>query len=136
MTTLTKTKKSVPADILQVQNFLEGLRDDLSDVMAMEVDEWSDELLDVVAAWKDDEGYEPDWQGLRDWLNRICSDDGMPPLFPKPKVIAEKATTIYSQPDQLAGYEPGKGHAHDYIPAWMQIPPLYACQFQRNSGME
>ena len=77
MTTPTKTKKPVPADILQVHDFLEDLREDLSDVMAMEVEEWSDELLDVVAAWKDDEGSEPNWQGLLDWLNRICADDGV-----------------------------------------------------------
>ena len=78
MTYPTKTKQPVPADILQVQDFLEALREDLSDVMAMEVEEWSDELLDVVAAWKDDEGPEPDWQGLRDWLNRICALSARP----------------------------------------------------------
>ena len=127
MTNPTKTKQPVPADILQVQDFLENLREDLSDVMAMEVEEWSDELLDVVAAWKDDEGSEPDWQGLRDWLNRICArnggDDRLPPLFSKVSTVAEQTAPVY--PQSPAGYAAGKGDAHEYIPAWMEVPPLY-----------
>ena len=35
MTNPTKTKEPVPADILQVQDFLEDLRNDLSEVMAL-----------------------------------------------------------------------------------------------------
>ena len=135
MTTPTKTKKYVPADILQVQNFLDDMHASLSDVMAMEVEEWSDELLNVVADWKD-EGSEPDWQSFRNWLNRICADDGMPTLFPKSQVknsghrpeiftvVAENAAPAYVPSE--AGYEAGKGDAHEYVPNGIQVPPLYA----------
>ena len=137
MTTPTKIKKTVPADILQVQNFLDGMHASLSDVMAMEVEEWSDKLLNVVADWKDDAS-EPDWQSLRNWLNRICADVGMPTLFPKTQeknsghkpelfpVVAENTAPDYAQSHQLSGYEAGKGNAHEYIPDWMDVPPLYA----------
>jgi len=122
MTNPTKPKKSVPADILQVQDFLESLHEDLSDVMAMEVEEWFDELLEVVAVWNDADS-EPDWDGLRNWLNRICRDDGMPPLFPKPaRTVAEQAAIAYQpQPVEMAG----EGAAYDYLPAGLPLPPLY-----------
>jgi hypothetical protein len=124
MTNPTKTKKTVPADILQVQDFLENLQDDLSDVMAMEVEEWFDELLDVVADWNEAES-EPDWDNLRNWLNRICSDDGMPSLFPKPtRVVAEQAAAPAYQ-SQSVGVTGKKGDAYDYLPAGLPLPPLY-----------
>ncbi len=130
MTTLTKTKKTFPADILQVQEFLENLPDDLSDVMAMEVEAWFDELLAVVAAWHEAES-EPDWDGLRNWLNRICSDDGLPPLFPKAaNMVAEQTAAPMYQPQPVV--IAGTGDAYDYLPAQITLPPLYGCEGHPN----
>ncbi len=126
MTNPTKTKQPVPADILQVQDFLEGLREDLSDVMAMEVEEWSDELLDVVAAWKDDDGPEPDWQGLRDWLKRIRGDDGMPPLFPNAPAIAALNNPPQPIPNPWPAMKPAKA-----MPTNASLPGWTCCRSTR-----
>jgi len=82
-----------------------------------------------VADWNDIDS-EPDWEGLRNWLNRICRDAGMPPLFPKPaRAVAEQFTTAYQpQSDAVSG----KGDAYDYLPVRMQLPPLYGCEGHSN----
>jgi len=76
----TTTEYVLPADIADVYGMLGWMLSDLSDLMAEEVKEWRDELRQVVRDWKAG-GAEPGWQGFRDWMNEICADDGMPPLF-------------------------------------------------------
>jgi hypothetical protein len=127
----TTTKKQVPLDILQVDSFLRDFRTDLTDVMMMAVDEWSAALQDDIRTWQENDGPEPGWQSFRDWLNEICREDAMPVLFPNlpPESVSEEKTENLpesnSQADDLAGFVAGKGEAYDYLPDWMQLPPLY-----------
>ena len=124
MTKTQTTKRQVPLDILQVNSFLQDFRNDLTDIMMMAVDEWSTALRDDIHVWKDDDGPEPGWQSFREWMNDICRDDVMPLLFPDP--LPEKEREDLTEPDpELGGFVAGKGDAYNYIPTWMQLPPLY-----------
>ena len=80
MTDPTPTEYTLPADITDVYSMLGWMLSDLSDLMAEEVKEWRSELRQAVRDWKAG-GAEPDWQSFRDWMNEICTDDGMPRLF-------------------------------------------------------
>ena len=75
------TSKPIPADIVEVYSLIKMLRYDLSDLMAQEADEWRSDLSESVRSWRNDGGKEPDWDGFRESMNEICSDDGMPYLF-------------------------------------------------------
>jgi len=125
------TKKQVPLDIIQVHNFLQDFRQDLTDVMMMAVDEWAEALLDDSKDWKDSDGPEPGWQGFRDWMNDICRDDVMPLLFPDPAPEKKCEESTDTEPTP-AGFVAGKGDAYDYLPTWMQIPPLYHTEHHPN----
>jgi hypothetical protein len=131
MTDQSKPPKQVPLDILQVDRFLQEFRTDLTDVMMMAVDEWSAVLRDDIRIWLENNGLEPGWQSFRDWMNEICREDAMPVLFPNlpPESISEEKTEnspeSNSQASDLAGFVAGKGEAHDYLPDWMPLPPLY-----------
>jgi hypothetical protein len=131
-------KKQAPLDILQVDSFLRDFRTDLTDVMMMAVDEWSAALQDEVRAWQEGPGPEPGWQSFRDWLNEICREDAMPLLFPKlPDEAVPAEKTAGPAEDSLeagdrTGFVAGKGEAYDYLPDWMQLPPLYHNENQPN----
>ena len=129
----TTTPKQVPLDILQVDSFLRDFRSDLTDVMMMAVDEWSAALRDDMRSWQESDGPEPGWQSFRDWMNEICREDAMPLLFPKlpPEATPEIKTGRFDE-SSLAGFVAGKGEAYDYIPEWMQLPPLYHNEDQPN----
>ena len=122
----TTTPKQVPLDILQVDSFLRDFRTDLTDVMMMAVDEWSAALRDDIRAWQERDGPEPGWQSFRDWMNEICREDVMPPLFPQtPPEATPEIKTERLDEFSLAGFVAGKGDAYDYLPDWRQLPPLY-----------
>jgi hypothetical protein len=80
MFTILDASKALPQDFKIVISTLRAVRDDLTDVMESEVSEWLAEVKADVINWEIF-GYEPEWSELRDRLNEICSDDGMPPLF-------------------------------------------------------
>jgi hypothetical protein len=146
---LTNTQKQVPSDILQIHSFLQDFRADLTDVIMMAVDEWSAALRDDIRAWQESNGPEPGWQSFREWLNEICQEGAtpavflggatpavflggaMPLLFPKlpPEAIPDEKTESPVESGlasgDLAGFVAGKGDAYDYLPDWMQLPPLY-----------
>ena len=133
MTDQVNTPKQVPLDILQVDSFLRDFRTDLTDVMMMAVDEWSAALRDDIRAWQESDGPEPGWQSFRDWMNDICREDAMPLLFPKLPAEATPDQQTESHTEfNLAGFVAGKGDAYDYIPEWMQLPPLYHNENQPN----
>ena len=75
------TSKPIPADIVEVYRLIKTLLNDLTDLMAQDAEEWLQELRDSVRSWRNDGGKEPDWDGFRESMNEICSDDGMPHLF-------------------------------------------------------
>lgn len=120
----TNTQKQVPLDILQVDSFLQEFRTDLSDVMMMAVDEWSAALQDDIRTWRENKSPEPGWQCFRNWMNEICREDVMPLLFPEPAPETECEESPDSEPAP-AGFVAGKGSAFEYLPDWMQLPPLY-----------
>ena len=72
--------KHIPKDILEVLQFLSGMKEELSDSMAMEFKELDNEFRSALQSWKfNDE--EPDWSYYRSCLNEICDNDGMPRFF-------------------------------------------------------
>jgi hypothetical protein len=109
------TKKQAPLDIQQVRSFLQDFRTDLTDVMMMAVDEWSDALQDDIQAWQENDGPEPGWQSYRNWMNEICREDVMPILFPELPVdeFQEEQTESPAedslQPDDPSGFVPSTG---------------------------
>ena len=81
-TTETTTKKMAPSDIREIYSFVKSFRSEFTDTMMMDVNEWIRSLRDDFQDWGMHDGEQPNWQSYRDWMNEICSDDGMPPLFP------------------------------------------------------
>lgn len=65
----------IPKDVRAVAGMLRSLMLDLSDTMQEEAREWLAEVNEQAR----DGGQE--WDGLREWMNDICAEDGMPALF-------------------------------------------------------
>ena len=72
-TELGQGRGYIPADVRAVVSMLRSLMLDLSDSMQGEAREWLAEVNEQAQ----DRGQE--WDGLREWMNDICREDGMPP---------------------------------------------------------
>jgi hypothetical protein len=72
--------KHIPKDILEVMQFLSGIKEELADSMTMEFEELDTEFRASLIDWKNNDK-EPDWSYYRIRLNEMCDDDGMPRFF-------------------------------------------------------
>jgi hypothetical protein len=75
------SEKVVPADILEIFNFLMSMRSECSDLFGCLFKEYFDDLKEEIREWKKEDGSEPDWDYYRQCVNDLCRDDGMPVLF-------------------------------------------------------
>jgi hypothetical protein len=72
--------KHIPKDILEVMQFLSGMREELPDSMIMEFEVLDADFRENLIDWKNNDK-EPDWSYYRSCLNEICDNDGMPRFF-------------------------------------------------------
>jgi hypothetical protein len=72
--------KHIPKDILEVMQFLSGMKEELADSMIMEFEVLDADFRASLLDWKNNDK-EPDWSYYRSWMNEICDNDGMPRFF-------------------------------------------------------
>ena len=72
--------KRIPKDILEVMQFLSGMKEELADSMTMEFEELDTDFRASLLDWKNNDN-EPDWSYYRLCLNEMCDNDGMPRFF-------------------------------------------------------
>jgi hypothetical protein len=93
----------------------------------------ADEVHRIIASTETN----PEIQDTPSTHSQPTTEENMSNHFkPLPKAMVQPAPyredTSKAAASDIAGYVAGKGSAHEYIPAWMTIPPLYAAENQEN----